>query len=106
MPGDKGTALAPRSRSAPQVISPRNKVNVALPLGKITAGDPMTMRAGDWISLAGLVISVVGFAVAIRQLIRIANISEAGRGSRRADREEGAASLAGRSSPDVGTPVS
>jgi hypothetical protein len=105
MAGGKGTALAPRSRSAPKVISPRNKVNVALPFGKITAEDPMAMRAGDWINLAGLVISVIGFSVAIRQLIRIANASEAARVSHRANRDE-TESLADRSSPDVGTPIS
>ena len=37
---------------------------------------------GDWIGLAGLVISVLGFSVAIRQLIRIANASEAGSAAR------------------------
>src|ERR1039458_6384157 len=37
MADDKGTALAPRSRSAPRVAAPRNKVNVALPFSKITA---------------------------------------------------------------------
>jgi hypothetical protein len=65
----------------------------------------MKMKAGDWISLAGLVISVIGFSVAIRQLIRIANASEADQASHRANREE-ADSLADRSSssPDVGRP--
>jgi hypothetical protein len=105
MADDKGTALAPRSRSAPRVAAPRNKVNVALPFSKITAEEPMKMKAGDWISLAGLVISVIGFSVAIRQLIRIANASEADQASHRANREE-ADSLADRSSssPDVGRP--
>jgi hypothetical protein len=105
MAGDKGTARAPRSRSAPQVISPRNKVNVALPFAKITAEDAMRMRAGDWVNLAGLVVLVIGFSVAVRQLIRIADASEAARASHRANGEE-AESLAGRSSPDVGTPIS
>ena len=105
MARDEGTALVPRSRSAPKVISPRNKVNVALPFGKITAEDPMTMRAEDWINLAGLVVSVTGFSVVIRQLIRIANASEAAQVSHRANQEE-AESLASRSSPDVGTPIS
>ena len=36
------------------------------------------MRAGDWISLAGLVLSVIGFSVVIRELIRIADASETG----------------------------
>jgi hypothetical protein len=35
------------------------------------------MNMGDWISLAGLMISVIGFSVAIRQLIRVANASGA-----------------------------
>jgi hypothetical protein len=77
MADDKGTAaLARRSRSAPKVVSPRNKVTVAFPFSNITADEPMKMRVGDWISLAGLVISVIGFSVVIRQLIRIANESE------------------------------
>ena len=104
MAGGKGTGPAPRSRSAPKVVAPRNKVNVAFPFSKITAEEPMKMKVGDWISLAGLVISVIGFSVAIRQLIRIANASEADHVSHRANREE-ADSLAGRSSsPDVGRP--
>jgi hypothetical protein len=80
---DNAAAAAPRSRSAPKVVSPRNNVNVALPFSKITAEDPMKMRAGDWISLAGLVISVIGFSVAIRQLIRMANTTEADQASHR-----------------------
>jgi hypothetical protein len=75
----KGTALARRSRPAQRVVSQRNKVNVALPLSMIRAEEPMAMRAGDWISLAGLVVSVIGFSVAIRELIRIAKASEADR---------------------------
>ena len=74
-----GAALARRSRSAPKVVSPRNKVTVAFPFSNITAEEPLQMRAGDWISLAGLVITVIGFSVAIRQLIRIANASDSNR---------------------------
>jgi len=77
MAADRGTALASRSRSAPRVVAPRNKVNVALPLSRITAVEPMTMRVGDWINLAGLVISVAGFSVVIWQLIRGAKAPEA-----------------------------
>jgi len=106
MADDKGTALARRSRSAPKVVSPRNKVTVAFPFSMIRAEESMKMRAGDWISLAGLVISVIGFSVAIRQLIRIANASEADQASHRANLEE-ADSLAGRSSSsDVGSRIS
>jgi hypothetical protein len=106
--GVTGTALArrsrPGSRPAHKVVSQRNKVNVALPLSMIRAEEPMKMRVGDWISLAGLVISVIGFGVVISQLIRMANASEADQASHRANREE-ADSLAGRSSsPDVGRP--
>ncbi len=85
MADGRGTALARRSRTAPRVVAPRNKVNVALPLSMIRAEEPMTMRVGDWISLAGLVVSVIGFSVAIRQLIRIAHASEAGQASHRAN---------------------
>ena len=79
MADGKGPALARRSRPAQKVVAPRNKVNIALPLSMIRAEEPMTMRAGDWISLAGLVVSVIGFSVAIRELIRIAKASEANR---------------------------
>jgi hypothetical protein len=77
MANDMSTIPTPRSRSAPGVVSPRNKVNVALPFSRITAEDPMKMKVGDWISLTGLVISVIGFSIATRQLIRIAHASEA-----------------------------
>src|SRR5512135_1459155 len=73
----KGTALARRSHPAQKVVSKRNKVNVALPLSMIKAEEPVTMRVRDWISLAGLVVSVIGFSVAIRELVRIAHASEA-----------------------------
>ena len=79
MADGKGSALARRSRPAQKVVAPRNKVNIALPLSMIRAEEPMTMRVGDWISLAGLVVSVIGFSVAIRELVRIAKVSEAGR---------------------------
>ena len=87
MADGKGTALGPRSRSAPKVVAPRNKVNVALPFSRITAEEPMKMTVGDWISLAGLVISVTGFSVAIWQLIRIAKASEAGQAGYRVNRQ-------------------
>ena len=79
MADGKGSTLARRSRPAQKVVAPRNNVNIALPLSMIRAEEPMTMRAGDWISLAGLVVSVIGFSVAIRELIRIAKASEANR---------------------------
>ena len=69
MAHDKETTVAPRSRSAPRVVAPRNKVNVALPLGRITAEEPMNMKVGDWISLAGLVVSVAGFSFVIWQFV-------------------------------------
>ncbi len=84
----KGTALARRSRPPQKVVSQRNKVNVALPFSMIRAEEPVKMRVGDWISLAGLVISVIGFSVAIRQLIRIANASDANQARHRANPEE------------------
>ena len=73
----KSTARAPRSRSAPQVVSPRNRTNVALPLSfsRFTTEEP-TIRARDWISVAGLVVSVVGFSIVIWQLTRAANAQE------------------------------
>lgn len=102
MADGKSTALARRTRPAFMVVSQGNKVNLALPFSMIRAEEPLKMRARDWISLAGLGISVIGFSVVIRQLIRIANASEADQTSHRVNREE-ADSLTGRSSsPDVG----
>lgn len=75
---DRGSALARRSHSAPRVVSPRNKVNIALPLSMIRVEEPVKMKAGDWISLAGLVVSVIGFTVAINELIRITHTPRAG----------------------------
>jgi hypothetical protein len=54
MTGRKGTSPATRSRAAPTVVTPRNKVNVALPFSRFTVQEPMKMTVGDWISLAGL----------------------------------------------------
>ncbi len=84
MADGKGIALARRSRPAQKAVYQRNKTNVALPLSMIRAEEPMTMRVGDWISLAGLAVSVIGFSVVIRELIRIARASEADQASRRA----------------------
>jgi hypothetical protein len=85
MADGKRSMLARRSRPAQKVVAPRNKVNIALPLSMIRAEEPMTMRMGDWISLAGLVVSVIGFSVTIRHLIRIAQASEADHASHRAN---------------------
>jgi len=73
----KGTTLARRSRSIQSIGWQRNKVNVALPLSMIKTEEPATMRVSDWISLAGLVVSVIGFSITIRQLIRITSAPEA-----------------------------
>jgi hypothetical protein len=78
MADGKSTARAPRSRSAPRVVAPRNKVNVALPFSRITAEEPLKMTVGDWISLTGLVVSVAGFSFVIWQLTRSARASKAG----------------------------
>jgi hypothetical protein len=85
MADGKGIALARRSHPAQKVVSQRNKTTVALPLSMIRAEEPAAMRVGDWISLAGLAVSAIGFSVAIRQLIRIAHASEADQASRRAN---------------------
>ena len=84
----RGKALTRRSHSGPRVVSPRNKVNISLPLSMIRAEEPVKMRSGDWISLTGLAVSVIGFSVVIRELIRIAHALEAGQVSNRAYREE------------------
>jgi hypothetical protein len=79
-----------------------NRVNVALPLSMIRAEEPVAMRAGDWISLAGLVVSAIGFSVVIRELIRIADASEAGQVSHRVSLEKADSRAGGSSSPDAG----
>ena len=81
----KSTAEAPGSRSAPQVVSPRNRTNVALPLSfaRFTAQEP-EMAVKDWISLAGLVVSAIGFSVVIWQFTRAANGRTDNRASLRA----------------------
>ena len=77
----KGTAPAARSRSAPKVVAPANRTNVVFPFGRITAEEPVKMEVRDWISLAGLVVSVAGFSVVIWQLIRSTRASEADQAS-------------------------
>ena len=84
MADSKGGAPARRSRLAPRIVSPRNKVNIALPLSMIRVGEPRTMRSGDWISLAGVAVTAIGFSVAIRELNRIAHALEAEQASQRA----------------------
>ena len=78
----------PRSaqRNPTQVI--KAKVATLAPFSVIKTVEPVTMRAGDWISLAGLVVSVVGFGVVIRELIRIAHASETSQASQHVDRRE------------------
>ena len=110
MADGKGTACARRSRPA-QIIGwqrtqnmglQRNRVNVALPLSMIRDEEPVTIRVGDWISLAGLVVSAVGFSVVIRELIRIAHASEAGQVNHRVSLEKADSLADGSSSPDAG----
>jgi len=67
----------------------------------IKAEEPVTMRAGDWISLARLVVSAIGFGMVIRELIRIAHASEAGQVSHRVSLEKADSLAGGSSSPDV-----
>jgi hypothetical protein len=109
MADGKGTTGARRSRPA-QIIGSqrtqnmgwqRNRVNVALPLSMIRAEELAAMRAGDWISLAGLVVSAVGFSVVIRELIRIAHASETGQVSRRVSPGNADSLAGGSSSPEA-----
>lgn len=86
----KGSARARRSRPVQTLVSQGNKVNLALPFSVIRAGEPVAMRATDWISLAGLVVSAVGFSVVIKELSRIARASEGGQVSHRVSLEEAA----------------
>jgi hypothetical protein len=111
MADGKGTARARRSRPAQIIGSQRtqnmgwqaNRVNVALPLSMIRVEEPVTMRAGNWISLAGLVVSAIGFSVVIRELIRIAHASEAGQVSHRVSLEKADSRAGESSSPDAGS---
>lgn len=84
MTNRRSTAQAPRSQSAPRVVSPRNRAYVALPLSfsRFTTQES-TMTVGDWLSLAGLVVSVIGFSVVIWQAIRAANAQEGSPASHR-----------------------
>lgn len=78
MENRKSTAArAPKSRSAPQAVSQRNRTNVALPLSfsRFTTAEP-TMTVSDWISLTGLVVTVIGFTVVIWQFTRAASARE------------------------------
>ena len=110
MADGKGTARPRGSRPAQIIgwqrtqngVSHRNRVNVALPLSIIKAEEPVTMRVGDWISLAGLVVSAIGFGVVIRELIRIAHASEAVQVSPRVSLGKADSLAAGSSSPDAG----
>lgn len=83
----KDTGTARQTHSVPRVVSPRNKVTVALPLSMIRTDESAAMRARDWISVAGVVVSAIGFTVAVRRLARIADALEAGQASRRANQE-------------------
>jgi len=114
MADGKGAARARWSRPAQIIGSQRthnmgwqaNKVNVALPLSIIRTEEPATMRVGDWISLAGLVVSAIGFGIVIRKLSRIAHASEAGQVSQRVSLEKTDSRAGGSSSPDAGDRVS
>ena len=46
------------------------------------------MRAGDWVSLAGVAVSAIGFSVVVRELIRIVHALEADQASHRANQVE------------------
>jgi hypothetical protein len=70
----------------------------------IRAQEPVKMRSGDWISLTGLAVSVIGFSVAIRELMRIARALGAGQVSNRANREEEGSSAGASSLSYAGTP--
>ena len=86
------------SRGSTQVI--KAHVATLAPLSVIKTEEPVTMRAGDWISLAGLVVSVIGFSVVIRELIRIAQASETSQASHQVNLKE-ADPLAGGHRPEV-----
>jgi hypothetical protein len=96
----KSAARVRRSRSAPRNSSQVIKANVATlaPLSVIRTQEPVTMRAGDWISLANLLVSVIGFSVVIRELIGMAHASETGQARHQVNLKVAADPLAGGSS--------
>lgn len=106
MADDKVTALARRPGARPKMVSTTSKVNVSLPFSVIKVEEPTTMRVGDWISLAGLVVSVIGFSVTIRQLIRIAKASEAERRASQVHQSSGPPALQNDSRVNVTPPQS
>ncbi len=88
MAESKGAVAARRSGPAPRIVAPKNKVTIALPLSMIRTGEPGTMRAGDWVSLAGVAVSAIGFGMVVRELIRIAHALEAGQAIHRENQAE------------------
>jgi hypothetical protein len=98
MADGKGAARARRSRPVQALVSQGNRVNLALPFSMIRADEPAATRAADWISLAGLVVSVVGFSVVIKELIRSHVPPKATRPAIRSARNRRLPSLAGASS--------
>jgi hypothetical protein len=99
MADSKGAAPARRSGPAPRVVAPRNKVTIALPLSMIRTGEPGTMRAGDWASLAGVAVSAIGFIAMVRQLIRIAHALEADQARHRENQIEASQAEASQPQP-------
>lgn len=97
----KGTAGARRSRPVQALVSQGNRVNLALPFSMIQADEPAAIRAADWISLAGLVVSVVGFSVVIKELIRVARAAEGGQTSHQVSPEQTASLSGGSAFPDA-----
>jgi hypothetical protein len=94
---------ARRSRPVQTLVSQGNRVNIALPFSVARAEEPTTIRARDWISLAGLVVSAVGFSVVIRELTRIARATERGQVSHQVSVDE-AASVSAGSTGSAATP--
>ena len=90
MADGKSTARIRRSRPVQALVSQGNRVNLALPFSVIRAEEPAAIRATDWISLAGLTVSVVGFSVVIKELIRLARAAEYAQVSRRISPEQAA----------------
>ena len=87
-----GKSAAPGrwSRRAPRGSTQVIKANVATlaPFSMIRTQEPVTMRAGDWISLAGLVVSVIGLSVVIMELTRIVHTSETSQASHQVNLKE------------------
>jgi hypothetical protein len=73
----KSTSPATRSRVAPHGCVAEEQGQRGPSFSRFTVQVPVKMTVGDWISLAGLAISLTGFSIVIWRSIRSGNGSHA-----------------------------